>query len=126
MDGAERPVSPHLQVYRWQLNMLLSSVHRITGLLLSLGAVVLAVWLLAVAGGSESYRGVAAVTASAWFKLPLVGWSFCFFFHLANGVRHLVWDTTYGFERAQIAASGRFVVAVSVVLTALSAFVIFF
>jgi succinate dehydrogenase / fumarate reductase cytochrome b subunit len=126
MDGVKRPVSPHIQVYRWQLNMLLSSMHRITGLLLSLGAVALAVWLLAVAGGSESYRGVATITTAGWFKLPLVVWSFCFFFHLANGVRHLVWDAAYGLDRAQIAVSGRVVLAASVLLTALFAFVIFF
>jgi len=126
MNEARRPVSPHLQVYRWQLNMLLSTMHRITGLLLSLGAVVLALWLLAVAGGAESYADMAAVTTAGWFKLPLIVWSFCLFLHLANGIRHLAWDAVFGFERSQIFASGKLVLVVSGIATVLFAFFIVF
>ncbi len=118
MLGAQRPLSPHIAVYRWQITMALSSLHRITGLLLSLGAFVLAVWLIALAGGSATYEEVQQVLAASWFKVPLIGWAFCFFFHLCNGVRHLVWDTGAGFERAQIAASGWTVVVAAVVATA--------
>jgi succinate dehydrogenase / fumarate reductase cytochrome b subunit len=98
--------------------MWLSSLHRITGLLLSAGAVVLGVWLIAAASGEQSYDSVAAVLGAPWFKVPLVLWSFCFFFHLANGVRHLAWDTGAGFDRARIRATGWAVVVFTVVATA--------
>jgi succinate dehydrogenase / fumarate reductase cytochrome b subunit len=126
MHAAKRPVSPHLQVYRWQITMLLSSMHRMTGLLLSLGAVVLAMWLLALAGGSASYNRLYAITGAAWFKVPLVLWAFCLFFHLANGIRHLFWDATYGFERAQIWTSGIAVATASALATAAFASAIIF
>jgi succinate dehydrogenase cytochrome b subunit len=118
MQGAQRPLSPHMQVYRWQITMWLSSLHRITGLLLSLGAIVLAAWLIALASGSAVYQDAQQLFASAWFKVPLVGWTFCFFFHLCNGVRHLAWDTGAGFERRSIQTSGWTVVIVSVLATA--------
>jgi succinate dehydrogenase / fumarate reductase cytochrome b subunit len=118
MHGVERPVSPHLQVYRWQITMWLSSLHRITGLLLSLGAVVLAVWLIALASGPDAYLSVQSIVAADWFKVLLVGWTFCFFYHLANGVRHLVWDMGYGFDPKQIRTSGWTVIVVTAVATA--------
>jgi succinate dehydrogenase / fumarate reductase cytochrome b subunit len=122
MHGVERPVSPHLQVYRWQITMWLSSLHRITGLLLSLGAVVLAAWLIALASGPDSYASMRAVVGAGWFKVLLVAWTFCFFYHLANGVRHLVWDMGYGFDPKQIRASGWTVIAVTAIATAGFAF----
>ena len=90
MHGVQRPLSPYW-IYRWEITMWLSSLHRITGLLLSLGAVALAVWLIALASGAESFSAVSRVYGAGWFKLLLVGWTFCFFYHLANGVRHLAW-----------------------------------
>jgi succinate dehydrogenase / fumarate reductase cytochrome b subunit len=122
MHGAERPVSPHLQVYRWQITMWLSSLHRITGLLLSLGAVVLAVWLVALATGPEAYADAHALLSGVWFKVLAVGWAFCFFYHLCNGVRHLVWDAGLGFDPAQIRASGWTVVVVTLLATAAFAY----
>jgi succinate dehydrogenase / fumarate reductase cytochrome b subunit len=121
MDGHARPLSPHLQVYRWQITMWLSSLHRITGLLLSLGAVVLAVWLLALASGPEAYEEVRGTLASPVLKALYVVWSFCLFFHMANGVRHLAWDVGFGFGRASIRSSGWTVVVVSLAATALFA-----
>ena len=118
MSQASRPLSPHISVYRWQITMALSSMHRITGGLLSAGAFALAVWLIALASGSETYADVLAVYTAPWFKVLLVGWTYCFFFHLANGIRHLVWDVGKGFDRAQISASGWTVVAVAVAATA--------
>jgi len=117
MQGVSRPVSPHLQVYRWQITMWLSSLHRITGLLLSLGALALAAWLISLASGQEAYAWLNDIAAQGWFKLPLVAWTFCFFFHLANGVRHLFWDLGAGFERRRIQATGWAVVAFTVVAT---------
>lgn len=118
MQGVQRPLSPHLQVYRWQITMWLSSLHRITGLLLSAGAFALAIWLIAVAGGPQSYAAAQQVFGAGWFKVLLIGWTFCFFLHLANGVRHLAWDVGAGFEKPQISASGWTVIVVAVLATA--------
>ena len=118
MQGVQRPLSPHLQVYRWGITMWLSSLHRITGLLLSAGAFALAVWLIALAGGPQSYSRVQQVFASGGFKVLLVAWTFCFFLHLANGVRHLFWDVGAGFDPKTIQASGWTVIVVAVLATA--------
>jgi succinate dehydrogenase / fumarate reductase cytochrome b subunit len=116
MQGVQRPLSPYW-IYRWQITMWLSSLHRITGLLLSAGAIALAIWLTALAGGPESYGAVQTVFASGAFKVLLVGWAFCFFLHLANGVRHLAWDVGAGFDPKTISASGWTVLVVAVLAT---------
>jgi len=117
MHGVERPISPHW-IYRWEITMWLSSLHRITGLLLSFGAVVLAAWLIALASGPDAFAAASAIVGALWFKPLLVGWTFCFFFHLANGVRHLTWDAGYGFDPKRIRASGRLVIVVTLLATA--------
>ena len=118
MQGVQRPLSPHLQVYRWGITMWLSSLHRITGLLLSAGAFALTVWLIAIASGPQSYATVQQAFASGVFKVLLVGWTFCFFLHLANGVRHLFWDVGAGFDPKAIQTSGWTVIVVAVLATA--------
>ena len=85
---------------------------------MSAGAIALAVWLIALASGPQSYDAVQQVFASGWFKLLLIGWTFSFFLHLANGVRHLVWDVGAGFHPRQIQASGWTVIVVAVLATA--------
>jgi succinate dehydrogenase / fumarate reductase cytochrome b subunit len=126
MDGVERPLSPHLQVYRWQITSVMSILHRATGLALSAGAVALTYWLVSLAGGPAAYEHAHRLFSAAWFKLPLIGWSFCFFYHIANGVRHLSWDLGFGFEIEQIRASGWAVVVAAVLATAVfSAIAIF-
>lgn len=117
MPGASRPLSPYW-IYRWQITMWLSSLHRITGLLLSLGAVALAVWLIALASGPQAFADVQAAYGSAWFKLLLIAWTFCISLHLTNGIRHLFWDAGVGFGRAQLRTSGWIVVLVTLVATA--------
>ncbi len=117
MHGVQRPLSPYW-IYRWEITMALSSLHRITGLLLSLGAVVLAIWLIAAASGPEPFAAVAPARGSGGFKPLLIGWTFCFFFHLANGVRHLAWDAGYGFDPQRIRATGWTVVVVTLAATA--------
>ena len=116
MDGPERPLSPFL-IYRWGVTNTLSILHRITGVVLSLGVLVLASWLISIATGPRSYAAIASFYGGTWFKLPLTGWVFCFFYHLANGVRHLVWDAGFGFGRVQIKAGGVAVVVFAVVAT---------
>ena len=122
MQGVQRPLSPYW-IYRWEITMWLSSLHRVTGLLLSLGAVALAVWLIALATGPDSFDAVSRLYGSAWLKPLFVGWTFCFFFHLANGVRHLTWDAGYGFEPKRIRASGWTVVVVTLAATAAFSYV---
>jgi len=108
-----------MQIYGWRITNTLSILHRLTGLLLSLGALFLAWWLFSAASGPESYANAQDVVGSAWFRLPLIAWTFCFFFHLANGIRHLFWDTGAGFERAQIRTTGWAVVGFAVAATLL-------
>jgi succinate dehydrogenase / fumarate reductase cytochrome b subunit len=98
--------------------MWLSSLHRICGLLLSAGAIALAIWLIALASGPDSYARMQDVIGGTWFKAPLVLWAFCFFLHLANGVRHLAWDIGAGFDPTTIRTSGWTVLIVTTLATA--------
>lgn len=114
---SSRPLSPHLQIYRPQLTSTLSITHRATGIVLSLGAVVLTYWLLALAGGETSYTAARGLLGSFPGLLALAAWAFSFYYHLCNGVRHLFWDIGVGFELKSVYASGYTVIGVSVVLT---------
>lgn len=116
MTGPERPLSPFL-IYRWGVTNSLSILHRATGVFLTLGLLILSCWLLALATGPEPYASVAAFYGGGWFKLFLAAWAFCFFYHLANGVRHLFWDAGMGFERSQVKAGGVAVVVFAAVAT---------
>jgi len=117
MNDSGRPLSPHLFVYRWPITMTLSILHRATGAALSIGFVVLGIWLTSAADGGETYAVVTAFLRSGIGWLLLIGWSYAFFFHLANGVRHLFWDAGRGFEKRQANASAWFVVVLSIALT---------
>lgn len=117
MTHGHRPISPALQIYRPQLTSVLSVTHRLTGVALGLGSVMIVVWLVAGALGPSAYDGVLDFMRS-WFGLVLLaGWTFAIFFHLCNGIRHLFWDTGRGFALRTIYASGWAVVAVSMALT---------
>ena len=112
-----RPRSPNIQIYRPQLTSVLSIANRISGVVLSIYAVALVVWLIAAAAGPQTYS-IAHVFIRSWAgQILLFGWTFSFFLHLCGGIRHLVWDTVHGFELGSIYASGWVVVAASVVLT---------
>lgn len=126
MDRVERPLSPHATLYSWQITNTLSILHRFTGLYLSLGAFVLVWWLMSLAGGSAAYDGALSLLDTLVFKLLALGWVFCFFYHLANGIRHLFWDVGLGFEPGQIRASGWLVVVFAAVATAAYAFLAVF
>lgn len=117
MRSSGRPLSPHLSVYRWPLTMTISILHRVTGILLSLGLIVLTAWLLAAADSPMAYSRLADLLSSGIGRLVLAALSFSFFFHLANGVRHLVWDFGFGFEKSQANASGWAVIAATLLLT---------
>jgi succinate dehydrogenase / fumarate reductase cytochrome b subunit len=96
----------------------LSILHRATGLALAFGLIALAFWLISLAGGEESYQTAYRLFASLLGMLFLAGWSFAFFYHLFNGVRHLFWDVGWGFERRQRIASGWFAVIGALASTA--------
>ena len=117
MSNTERPLSPHLSIYRWPITMTLSILHRATGVAMSIGLVLLAVSLTSAAAGAERYAEFSALMSTLPGRLLLIGWSFAFFYHLANGIRHLVWDTGRGFEKHQANASAWFVIILAVVVT---------
>jgi succinate dehydrogenase / fumarate reductase cytochrome b subunit len=117
MTESTRPLSPHLQVYRWQVSNTLSILHRATGAALSLAAVALVAGLLALAAGQSAFAQFLWIFTGLPGQLLMVAWSFCFFYHLCNGVRHLAWDIGRGFDKQVARRSGLFVVAASTVLT---------
>lgn len=96
----ERPLSPHMQAYRWSLTMALSIVHRATGIALYFGTLLLAWWLIACAAGPAAYATLQAFTASWIGKLILFGYTWSLMHHMLSGVRHFVWDLGYGFKTA--------------------------
>lgn len=117
MSQVSRPLSPHLQVYRWQISNTLSILHRLTGVVLALGGLALVAWLLALASGQAAFTGANALLGSLVGQLALVGWTLCFFYHLCNGLRHLAWDAGHGFDKAVARKSGIAVVTAAVLLT---------
>lgn len=117
---SNRPLSPHLQVYRPQLTSVLSILHRATGIALSVGALYLATWVIYAASSPKAYALFQGFNGSIVGRIVLGGWLFSAFFHLCNGIRHLFWDAGYGFELKDAYRSGWIVVGVSLVATALS------
>lgn len=108
-----RPLSPHLTIWRWQLTMIASITHRATGVALSVGALVLAWWLVAISKGVESYETFTAAAASPLGLLVLFGFTWSLAFHLLNGIRHLVWDFGYGFDKHTATKTGTVVFVLS-------------
>lgn len=117
MAVGKRPLSPHLQIYRPQLTSVLSISHRFTGAVLAVGFLVFVYWLAALAAGDVAYATALAALGAWPVRLLLFLASFAFFYHLANGIRHLWWDSGRGFEMAQVYASGWAVVIVASGLT---------
>ena len=115
-----RPLSPHLQVYRLPLSALMSISHRATGILLVAGSLVLAYWLVAVAGGPDAFASAQAVLGSVPGRALLLAITFSLFYHLGNGVRHLFWDAGLGFELRTAHRSGVLVIVAAIVLTAVA------
>ncbi len=125
MSAKQRPLSPHLSVYKFRITSTLSILHRMTGVVMSIGAIAFVWWLFAVASGPEAYATFTAVAGSIIGKIAIAGWLFTFFYHLCNGVRHLFWDAGKGFAIEQARASGWTVVTVSALATAAAWFVAF-
>ncbi len=114
------PLSPHLQIYKLPFAALLSIAHRITGVFLTVGLVMLVYWLLAVARGGEAYASAQTCFGSALGLFFLLGASFSLNYHLCNGIRHLFWDAGYGFDMNMVDTTGKAVLIASAVLTAIT------
>src|SRR5579864_3402847 len=120
MTSDKRPLSPHLGVYRWQITMAMSILHRGTGVALVVGTLALVYWLVATALGPDSYAQAQALFASWPGQVLMWGWTFAFFYHLCNGIRHLAWDAGWGFEIKTLYFTGYTVWVCAVALTALT------
>lgn len=118
--GSNRPLSPHLQIYRLPLTALTSVFHRATGVALSAGTLLLVAWLVAAALGAETLSTFQTLLGTPIGLLVLLGWSFSLFYHLAAGIRHLVWDAGRAFDNAGIDTGAWAVIVVSVALTAVA------
>ena len=117
MSSPQRPLSPHLQIYRWQLTSVMSILHRITGVALAVGTLLLVYWLVATAAGPAAFATAHEFIGSILGRLLLFGWTVALFYHLANGIRHLLWDAGRGFELRTAYASGGTVVIVTAALS---------
>jgi succinate dehydrogenase / fumarate reductase, cytochrome b subunit len=111
-----RPLSPHLQIYRWPVTMATSIAHRLTGVALSAGTLLLAWWLIAAALGPETYHVFAVCAANPLGQIALFGLVWSLAFHLLNGIRHLAWDMGYGFKVPTAKLTAALVYAGSVAL----------
>jgi succinate dehydrogenase / fumarate reductase cytochrome b subunit len=118
-DGklVRRPLSPHLQVYRWPISMALSISHRTTGVALGVGTLLLTWWLLAAAISDQAFAAVQWFLGSWLGILCLLGWTAALIFHLFTGLRHLVWDAGYGFEKPTYNKTGWAVVIATAVVS---------
>ncbi len=118
----ERPLSPFMFPvwYRFQIGSALSILHRLTGIALTVGSVLLTWWLIAVAAGGDTFAATHAFIASPIGVLLLFLWSIAFFYHLCSGIRHLAWDLGYGFEIRDAYRNGILVIAATAVLTVIA------
>ena len=115
----ERPISPHLQVYKPQITSVLSIFHRITGVALTFGLILLVAWIFTLSLGEEYFEYFVMFIKSWFGLLILFGFTFALNYHLCNGIRHLFWDAGYGYEIETVHKSGLAVLVVSCILTIL-------
>ena len=116
-----RPLSPHLQVWRWHPTMLSSILHRATGAANYLGAILIGLWLILLASGPEAYAVVESLMsgpAGVVVAIVLIGFTLSIVYHLLNGVRHLVWDAGFGFDPAGANRRSSLIIVAAVVITA--------
>jgi len=117
MSTDNRPLSPHLQVYRLPFTALTSISHRISGVLLSGGALLLVYWVVAAAAGPQAYATASAILSSLPVQVLIFLWTFVLFYHLCNGIRHLIWDAGYGFDLQTAQRSGQIAIGAAAALT---------
>jgi succinate dehydrogenase / fumarate reductase cytochrome b subunit len=116
--GRQRPLSPHLQVYRPQMTSVMSIMHRAAGIVLTTGTLVMTAWLVSLAMGAESYGMVAAFLAHPLGQFVLFGYSVALIYHAVNGIRHLGWDIGIGLTIPEVYRNGQLVLILTAVLTA--------
>lgn len=117
MADTRRPLSPHLQIYKWQVQMVTSIVHRATGIALAVGTLMVLWGLLALAGGESTFNQFKTCTGSPIGLVLLFGWTWALFYHLCNGIRHLIQDAGAGYQITQFVRSSWASIIVSVILT---------
>lgn len=115
----ERPLSPHLQIYKPQITSMMSILHRVTGSAMTVGLIMLTVWLLSAATGPEAYAAFLEFAGSPLGLILLGGWSLALFYHLSTGVRHLLLDTGRFFEIKNVYRTGYAALAAAAILAAL-------
>jgi succinate dehydrogenase / fumarate reductase cytochrome b subunit len=124
MSTNNRPVSPHLQVYKLPLTGILSITHRFTGIMLSAGLILFVYILYALAGGSNTYAAMQLFASSVWVKLLYWGFIYALFFHLCHGVRHLIWDAGKSFDRDTLNRYAIIELGASLVLTLITVIIL--
>jgi succinate dehydrogenase / fumarate reductase cytochrome b subunit len=117
MSSTTRPLSPHLQVYRWQIQMVTSILHRASGIALVVGSLFVAIALVALASGEEAWGCVVALAGSWYGTLLLIGWTWSLAFHWVNGIRHLLQDAGLGYSIARFVSNSWLSVIGSLLLT---------
>lgn len=113
-ERVERPLSPHLQIYRWPISMALSILHRASGIALGVGTLTFTWWVTAIAVSPHAFAIAQAFFGSLLGQLVVAGWTFALIFHLCTGVRHLFWDAGHGFVAPQYERSAWITIAVAV------------
>lgn len=119
MPLKKRPLSPHLQVYNPQITSVMSILHRMTGVILALGSLLLLWILVSLSMGEQSFAATSVFLASPIAKLALMGYTACLMYHLFNGIRHLFWDVGKGFDIPTVYRSGYAVIVLSLLSTAI-------
>jgi len=122
---AERPMSPHITVYRWAYTMTLSILHRVTGVALALALLGLVAWLVSASRGAHAYAALLPLLLSLPGKLLIALAMAALIYHCCNGLRHLAWDMGWGFERADARRSAALVVIVTLIAAALCLYLMF-
>jgi len=120
MTMHERPLSPHLQIYKVELPMMLSGLHRITGIALSVGSILLVAWISSAVYSAEAFASMNRFLGGFIGQFVLFGWTFSLIYHSVSGVRHLIWDTGRLLEVRQIYSSSKIVLTIAIVLTLLA------
>lgn len=119
MAQTQRPLSPHLQIYKWQVQMVTSILHRATGIALAVGTLMVLWGLLSLAAGEDAFNQFRMCMGSPFGMILMIGWTWALFYHLCNGIRHLIQDAGAGYAIAQFVRSSWLSIIVSLVLTLL-------
>ena len=115
----KNPLSPHLQIYRWHLSMILSITHRIIGVVNSIAMILICLWTISLLFGEENYEIIKILFQSFFGKLLIISLSWSFSFHILSEIRHLIWDLGYGFDLKISKITGVITIAGSLALTIL-------